>query len=246
MLRISIDGACRRNGKPDCIAAGGVFIKHFDRDFNVIKTECRSNYEINSTNQRGELLALLTALDYVWSSKLETQIITDSEYLFNAMTKDWLDTWSKKGWVTSINEPVKNKDILLEIKQVSDKCKNAEIDVTFYHIKGHVIPFGKVTAQQLLNRDQSGREIMLAIFDKYNHVREEKKDKLDEARELSEKNNGFLLDDDMLREFVVTNLVADAIATKCVEAADTLYKSQRRATGDDNAVATGSAIAPAS
>ena len=28
MLVIAIDGACRRNGKPDCVSAGGVFIMY--------------------------------------------------------------------------------------------------------------------------------------------------------------------------------------------------------------------------
>ena len=63
MLLISIDGACRRNGKPDCVSAGGVFIQQFDSKLNLQQTSILSNYETASTNQRGELLALLTALD---------------------------------------------------------------------------------------------------------------------------------------------------------------------------------------
>lgn len=89
MLVIAIDGACRRNGKPDCIASGGVFIEQYTiegNERNLVGTKILSNYEIQSTNQRGELLALITALDYVWSAKQSTQIVTDSEYIFNAMT----------------------------------------------------------------------------------------------------------------------------------------------------------------
>ena len=78
MLLISIDGACRRNGKPDCVAAGGVFIQQFDKDLHLQQTSILSNYETSSTNQRGELLALLTALDHIWSAKQSTQIVTDS------------------------------------------------------------------------------------------------------------------------------------------------------------------------
>ena len=49
-----------------------------------------------------------------------------------------------------------------------------------------------------------------------------KKDLLEQANVLSEKNNGFKLPPDKLRQFVVSNVMADAIATKCVEAADAL------------------------
>ena len=49
-----------------------------------------------------------------------------------------------------------------------------------------------------------------------------KKDLLEQANVLSEKNNGFKLPPDKLRLFVVSNVIADAIATKCVEAADAL------------------------
>lgn len=224
MLRISIDGACRRNGKPNCISAGGVFIQQFGENNELLQTDTKSNYEIKSTNQRGELLALLTALDYIWSAKQPTQLITDSEYLFNTMTKDWLGSWSRKGWVTSLNEPVKNKDLLLEIKQAYDKCEAAGTEVAFYHIKGHCIPFGKVTADQKLQKDPSGLQLMRLVETKYDQVVSSKEGVLQAAQELSEKNNGFVLESSILKDFIVINVVADAIATKCVEAADALYR----------------------
>ena len=130
MLLISIDGACRRNGKPNCIAAGGIFIQQFDSDLKLQQTSILSNYEMASTNQRGELLALLTALDHIWAAKQSTQIVTDSEYLFNAMTKEWFVGWESRGWKTAMYEPVKNSDISKSIKQVYDKCindKNLEV-----------------------------------------------------------------------------------------------------------------------
>ena len=55
MLVISIDGACRRNGKPDCVASGAVFIKQYDEDNNLVATRPLSVWELKSTNQRGEL-----------------------------------------------------------------------------------------------------------------------------------------------------------------------------------------------
>jgi ribonuclease HI len=223
MLLISIDGACRRNGKPDCVSAGGVFIQQFDSELNLQQTSILSNYETASTNQRGELLALLTALDYVWSAKQSTQIVTDSEYLFNAMTKEWYKSWQYKCWVTATGEPVKNKDLWQEIARAYCRCEDAGIDIVFYHIKGHCIPFGKVTANTLLTKDTTGARLMTEVFIKYDMVsKTTKKNQLEQANTLSERNNGFKLTPDKMRQFVVANVMADAVATKCVEAADAL------------------------
>ena len=223
MLVIAIDGACRRNGKPDCISAGGVFIIHMDEHLNIINTALKSNYEIKSTNQRGELLALLTALDYVYTVQQPAQIITDSEYLFNAMTKEWCKNWMNKGWLTASGDPVKNKDIWLEIMNAQCRCEEAGYEVMFYHIKGHTVSFGKVTAQNLINQDLSGRLLYNAVSERVSTTAL-KEGMYDQIVELSVKNNGFELDQRTLRRFIVTNTVADAVATKCVEAADALMK----------------------
>lgn len=221
MLVISIDGACRRNGKPNCVSAGGVFIMQYNNNLELTQTMLRSNYELNSTNQRGELLALLTALEHVYESKQSAQIITDSEYLFNTMTKNWCGNWANKGWITSAGEPVKNKDIWLLVKHAYERCVAENVEVIFYHVKGHTIPFGKVTAQRLLAQDESGMMLYQAVKQKYAEV-VESKEVYKQVAELSEKNNGFAPTQDILERFVVTNIVADAVATKCVEAADAL------------------------
>ena len=231
MLVIAIDGACRRNGKPDCIASGGVFIEQYD-DNGIVATKLLSNYEIQSTNQRGELLALLTALDYIWSANQPTQIVTDSEYLFNAMTKEWFVGWESREWKTAAYEPVKNSDLWREIKHAYDKCVGAGLDIVFYHIKGHCIPFGKVTAQTLLSKDTTGMSLRKEVEKKYDAVAQTSRaEQLLAANDLSLKNNGFVFEAYKLKHFVVINTLADAIATKCVEAADRLYSSQAASNG---------------
>lgn len=222
MLKIAIDGACRRNGKPDCVASGGVFIAQYDDEGTLTSTKLLSNYETRSTNQRGELLALITALDYVWSSKQPTQIITDSEYIFNAMTKEWFVGWESRNWLTASYEPVKNSDLWRAIKHAYDKCKEEDIDILFYHIKGHCISFGKVTANTLLTKDNTGMALLNEVYKKFDATAASKVTKLREADLLSLKNNGFVLETNTMRHFVVMNTMADAIATKCVDAADAL------------------------
>lgn len=223
MLIISIDGACRRNGKPDCVSSGGVYIEQYDDNANRLSTRVLTNYEIKSTNQRGELLALITALDYIWASKQSTQIVTDSEYIFNAMTKEWYVGWESRNWRTASYDPVKNSDLWRAISQAYKKCVEANIDIVFYHIKGHCIPFGKVTANTLLSADATCEALRKEISKKYDSVAHTSRlETLKSANELSLKNNGFKLEDEKLKHFVVINTIADIVATKCVEAADAL------------------------
>jgi ribonuclease HI len=210
MYLIAIDGACRRNGKPDCISAAGVFIVHY----NEKRTKTISTYELNSTNQRGELHALILALNDVVISKEEVQIVTDSEYVFNAVTKEWFNTWAKRGWTTALGDPVKNKDLWLIIQMLYEQCAD---NVHMYHIKGHCLAFGKVTAKNLLHQDDSGYALYRALCDKVDSIKN-----YEEIADLSVKNNGFDLTLPILRRFVICNTVADAIATNCVEAAEAL------------------------
>lgn len=224
-LFIAIDGACRRNGKPDCTASGGVFIQQFDDTKRRVATKVLSAYEYNSTNQRGELLALLKALEYIYSAAMEALVVTDSEYIFNAMTKKWYASWQNNNWCTRSGDPAKNTDIWREIAHAADKCERAEIEVVFYHVKGHCIPFGRVTADQALDRDATGDWLHKLVQMRYDGLAPTKQKVFDAAKELSERNNGFVPDDTTFKTWVTANVVADAIATKVVDAADSLRKT---------------------
>lgn len=221
-LFIAIDGACRRNGKPDCTASGGVFIKGIDDEGNVVGYATKEVYEYGSTNQRGELLALLKALHVVYKRQCEAQIVTDSEYLFNAMTKQWYKSWQSGGWLTRDGYEVKNRDIWVLIAEYANMLERDGIEVIFYHIKGHCIPFGAVTARDALVDDPTGEKLHKLVRDKFESVAPTKVDTFRYASDLSIKNNGFPLDlnGPILRDWVTANVVADAIATKAVDEAD--------------------------
>ena len=221
MLAISIDGACRRNGKPDCVSSGGVYIEQLDANNEKIKDSLiLSAYETCSTNQRGELLALIQALQYTISNKQDAMIITDSEYLFNAMTNNWCGIWESRNWQTTSGGQVKNIDMWKDIKALYDSRK--DLDITFYHIKGHCITFGDVTARNLLIKDGTGAELKKALYKKYDEVcNTSKLEKITEANKLSERNNGFALTPSILRNFIVMNTMADIVATICVDNVNT-------------------------
>lgn len=229
MLKIAIDGACRRNGKPDCVSAGGVFIRYADDNQTVskIEFETKAVCEFNSTNQRGELLALLTALEHIRTMQTYAQIVTDSEYIFNAMTKLWYVRWRNSRWLTAIGEPVKNADLWKKIDEVACWCEAYGLEIDYYHIKGHVIPFGEVTAGKLLLQDCTGEKLYHEVCQKYNLVGPSRKEKLSAAQDLSLKNNGFYLPVDVFKDFVVSNIVVDAVATAEVEAANSALMLER-------------------
>lgn len=226
-LRIAIDGACRRNGKPDCTSSGGVFIMGVDDSGEIAGYAVKSVYEYNSTNQRGELNALRKALQVIYKRQCEAQIITDSEYLFNTMTKHWYKNWQHNGWLTRDGSPVKNRDIWQHIAEYVDLCERDGIEITFYHIKGHCIPFGTVTANDLLKHDTSGQELYKCVRQRFDEMAPRKVDILNRASALSMKNNGFALDlsNPALKDWVTANVVADAIATKVVDEADSLRET---------------------
>lgn len=217
MLLIAIDGACRRNGQPDCVSSGGVFIQDFAEDGTVTRSGVISCFEANSTNQRGELKALIQALYHVYATQEPAQILTDSEYLFNAMTKEWPQRWAANGWITANGGPVANADLWQRVMQLEPRITS---EVNYYHIKGHVIPFGKVTAEKSLQYDPTGKDLAKQVTDQLRRFAPRKADVIEHAQELSEKNNGFRFSDEILKRFVVANVVADAIATGAVEAAD--------------------------
>lgn len=220
---LAIDGACRRNGKPDCVAAGGIFGLLFDDDGNITETFTNHVGDTQSTNQRGEIIALIQALKVAYTTNAPTMIITDSEYLFNAMCKEWYSKWCKNNWKTATGTAVKNADLWRHVIVAYEQCEAAGIEVSFHHIKGHCIPFGKATASTLLEADPYGRALYDEVLKKYDNCISTKKAELDHAQDLSERNNGYRLTPEQLRLFVATNTVADIVATECVERLDASY-----------------------
>ena len=241
MIVVSIDGACRRNGKPDCISAGAVFVQLLDDNGNLKATELRSDYETKSTNQRGELLALINALQYAIESGQDTLVVTDSEYLFNSMTKNWYVSWMKKGWTTANGDDVKNKDMWTEIYKLMLKVPEEQL-IQFYHIKGHLVTIGTVTANRLLNADLSGRTLYNAVCKNYDTQVITKEKQVLDIQECSMKNNGFALPTNQLKRFACMNTVADRAATRVVDMADAMHQARGKAIDNDTAE---SAMAPA-
>lgn len=207
---ISIDGATRRPGKPDCVASGGFFIMPPEGP-----TKVAAMYEHNSTNQRGEIHALRAALEYLEKNKyenMEVYIVTDSEYIYNTITKDWISNWANKDWKTADGNPVKHQELWLDIRLFMSLLEAKGNEILLYHVKGHLLSVGKVTGARMLYEDPTGRLLYNNLAAKYESTRDEKVEVFDKALETFNKNHGYYPPPEIFKTFVVMNCVADYVA----------------------------------
>jgi len=104
MITIFTDGASRNN--PGSGGWGAIVIAE------DTVTELGGGEE-NTTNNRMELLAVISALGK-FNNEKEVTIYTDSAYVLNGSTR-WVKGWQKNKWKTSTKEDVLNKDLWEEM-----------------------------------------------------------------------------------------------------------------------------------
>ena len=213
---IAIDGACHGNGKPDCVSAGGIFVKPTTY---VANFSAHVVHELNSTSQRGELRALIEGLK-VGLTFHEVHLITDSEYVANALNKNWLGNWQMKGWVTATGSPVKNRDLWEQVIPLFQR----QNEIVVYHIKGHVIPFGKVAARKLLATDPTGEQLYDEVGHKFELEKTLRVDSLNHAMDVFEKNHGFRPPWYVLRQMIQCNITADLVASNYLDRVVSIIK----------------------
>ena len=85
----------------------------------------------NSSNNRGELTALLELLKATAPTNEELHVLADSQYVINSVTK-WMSGWIKRGWRKSDKSPVLNADLM----QAIDKAITGR-KVSFEWVRGH-------------------------------------------------------------------------------------------------------------
>ena len=119
---IYTDGAC--SGNPGPGGWGAVIFDESKKQSNI------SGKETMTTNNRMELLAPIMAIKSI-KEKSEITVYTDSTYLKNGIT-DWIKKWEKNGWKSSSNQPIKNKDLWLELNKLCSGHK-----VSWNWVEGH-------------------------------------------------------------------------------------------------------------
>ncbi len=76
--------------------------------------------EAETTNNRMELTAVIKALEALHEA-CEVELVSDSQYVINGLTKGWAASWKKNGWRKSDKSPALNPDLwdrLLELSSV--------------------------------------------------------------------------------------------------------------------------------
>lgn len=120
------DGAC--SGNPGPGGWGALLIaREGDR---VVKERELKGGEAETTNNRMELLAAITALETLGRPSRIT-IVTDSSYVKDGITK-WIYGWKAKGWKTAAKKPVKNEELWRRLDEATRRH-----DVTWEWVKGH-------------------------------------------------------------------------------------------------------------
>jgi ribonuclease HI len=132
-IKIYTDGACSGNpGK----GGWGVLIQEDDNEKKL------SGSELNTTNNRMELTAVIKALEH-YDEAREIEVFTDSKYVMQGIT-EWIKNWKNNHWKTSQKKDVKNKDLWILLDTVS-----AKHDIKWSWVKGHAGDYGNEIADKL-------------------------------------------------------------------------------------------------
>lgn len=211
---IAIDGACKRNGQPDCSSVGVAFIEDDEKLFYKAKLETQS------TNQRGEINGLLLALEYAASREIteDVIIVTDSEYLYKTVTLGWSFKWESSNWQGSAG-PVKNVDMWAKANEFLRKINRKEERVFMVWTKGHLIHYTKSNAKAALKYDATGVELFNRILTVANRPADKDRIINDVLRELKE-HDFPLVPRDYALEIAAYNTIADCIACVVVDLLD--------------------------
>lgn len=132
-IQLYTDGACSGNPGP---GGWGVYMIYGPH------TKKLYGYELDTTNNRMELLAAIKGLEAI-KKKCDIEIYTDSVYLKNGITT-WIHTWIKNNWRTSNKGLVKNIDLWQTLMKLV-----AEYNIDWHWVKGHSDNVGNQIADEL-------------------------------------------------------------------------------------------------
>lgn len=121
-IEIYTDGACSGNPGP---GGWGAVLR-----WNGHEKEL-SGGEKQTTNNRMELMGAISAFECLREG-CRVDLYTDSQYIVNALTKGWLESWKKRGWKKADRSPVLNVDLWQRL----EKAMEAH-EVSVHWVKGH-------------------------------------------------------------------------------------------------------------
>ncbi|HEY1040871.1 MAG TPA: ribonuclease HI [Bacteroidia bacterium] len=117
-IHIYTDGACSGNPGPGgygIVMLAGPHRKEMYEGFR------------KTTNNRMELLSVIVALESIKKENADVVVFSDSKYVVDAIEKNWIGGWIRRGWTK-----VKNVDLWKRLIPAMKKHK-----VKFVWVKGH-------------------------------------------------------------------------------------------------------------
>lgn len=117
------------------------------------RKEISKGYRL-TTNNRMELLGVISALEHLTKKTIPITIYTDSQYIVNAVQKKWLDKWIK----TNFAGGKKNKDLWLKYAGLAK-----DFQITFKWVKGHANnPFNN-RCDELATEAADGSDLLVDV-----------------------------------------------------------------------------------
>ena len=112
MIKIYTDGSCLNNPG----VGGWAAIININGEIKKISGSIK-----DTTNNKMELMAPIKALQEIEGNE-QIEIYTDSQYVRLGIT-DWVHKWMKNNWQTSKKEPVKNKELWVQLYKLTNSYK---------------------------------------------------------------------------------------------------------------------------
>jgi ribonuclease HI len=141
-VHIYADGACSGNQHDKNIGGWGAVL-----EYGTYMKKLHGG-ERNTTNNRMELTALISALEALTMDGLSVNVYSDSSYVVNCMKRKWYAKWQQNGWRTSTKAPVENRDLWERLLALAGKhaCH-------YFLIKGHLnLSAGDATLRKAYDR----------------------------------------------------------------------------------------------
>ena len=127
ILNMYTDGACSGNQNETNLGGWGAILEFGEHQKELWGSEA------NTTNNRMELTAVISAFKALKRDSLTIRVFTDSSYVANCFLQGWYRSWERNGWVNSKKQPVENQGLWKELLSLVRRH-----DVSFYRVKGHV------------------------------------------------------------------------------------------------------------
>ena len=147
LVQIYTDGGASGNPGPGGYGALMMYGEH--------RKELSGGFRL-TTNNRMELLAVITALEALNKPGMEVDVYSDSKYVVDAVEKRWVMNWEKKGYLNKKNPDLWKRFLVIYRQH----------NVVFHWVKGHAgNPYNEHVDQLAVAAYQKGSLLVDAAYE---------------------------------------------------------------------------------